>query len=80
MRSCWRRFDASVHFLFFDEFAAVSLLEAFSDTGSKARVLLQQPEGRVRYQFFRVQAFLRGDFRQPQFFFGREAYFHISPQ
>ena len=30
--------DAGVHFLFIDEFAAVTLLDALSDASSKARV------------------------------------------
>jgi|HubBroStandDraft_6_1064221.scaffolds.fasta_scaffold02718_4 hypothetical protein len=34
--------DARIHFFFFDEFAAISLLEAFADASSKLRVAFEQ--------------------------------------
>src|SRR5260370_15593711 len=54
-------FDAGVHFFFFDELAAVSLLDALSDAGSKACVIFQQPQRRILHQLCRVHAFLRGN-------------------
>jgi len=71
-------FDAGVHFPFFDEFAAVSLLDTLSNPSSKARVVFQQPQRRILHEFRRGHAFLRGDSGEPCFFFGCESDFHDS--
>src|SRR6266480_1010704 len=70
--------DAGVHFLFIDEFAAVSLLDALSDASSKARVVFQQPQRCTLDQLCRVHAFLRGDSGKTCFFFRCESDFHDS--
>ena len=71
-------FDAGVHFLFIDEFAAVSLLDALSDASSKSGIVFQQPQRRILDQFCQGHAFLRGNSGETRFFFGRESDFHNS--
>ena len=67
-----------VDLLFFDEFAAVSLLDAFSDASPKASVVFQQPQRRILHEFRWGHAFLRGDSGETCFFFGCEPDFHDS--
>ena len=61
---------------FFDEFAAVGLLDTLSDASSK--VVFQQPQRFTLDEFRWVHAFLRGDSGETCFFFGCESDFHDS--
>ncbi len=70
--------DAGVHFFLFDKLTAVSLLDALSDSSSKACIVFQQPQRRILHQFCWVHAFLRGNSGKTCFLFGCESDFHDS--
>ena len=53
--------DAGFHFLFFDQFSTVGLLNAFAHFGAKTGIPLQQAQGCVFHQLLSVGACVAGN-------------------
>jgi hypothetical protein len=68
--------QAGVHFLLFNELAAVGLCDALAHGGAKASIFLKQAQGGFLHKSLGVGAFLVGDLRQLSFLFGGEMEFH----
>ena len=68
--------QASVHFFFFNELAAVGLCNSLPDGGAKAGIFLKEAQRRVLYQSLRVGAGLGSNLRKLRFLLGREGNLH----
>jgi len=61
------------------QFASVSLFDATTDAGTKARVLFEQPQSGVLYQLFGVgTGMMISNSRKLRFLLGNKVYFHGS--
>jgi len=70
--------QSSVHFVFFDELASVGLGDAFTNSGAKARVLLEQAQSGFFHQTLGVGPGGGRDLRKLRFLLGSEMDFHGS--
>jgi hypothetical protein len=68
--------DSRFHLFFFDQLAALRLLNPFAHAGAKLSVILQQFQGGILYKFVRIDTLSVRDGRQARFLFRREMDFH----
>jgi hypothetical protein len=68
--------EAGVHFLFFDEFSAISLCDSFIYSGAEVGMLLDQAKRGFLYQTFSVRAGIGCDLDELGFLFRCEMHFH----
>ena len=68
--------DASIHFFFFNQLAAIRLSYAIPHRLAKIQIILKETEGRVLDQLLGVAARDCRDGREAGFFVGRKANFH----